>query len=222
MAIRTFGKTASETNFMFGKLPVFFKVNDSYKDGNDEGLLERYLEIFCAEIDGELSPYIDEVLDITDAEALSGLTRDNPTELLTHISELFGDPPDIGTGLAYSGDEDNYIALIRYIANILRTRGTTKSLEYFLALYDYEIDTLTESTDTIGIYDATPTVLEYDSGSEYDGGFTFYSGWDLVITDQAGTATKSPPQAWLDDYLKPAIQTFISPIWAELGTLTYV
>ena len=90
MAIRVFGKTASKPNFMFGRLPHYFKENDSYKDVNNEGLLERYLEIFCAEIDTEVSPYIDELLDITDAEALSGLTRDNPTELLIHISELFG------------------------------------------------------------------------------------------------------------------------------------
>ena len=125
----TFGKTSSKPNFLFGKLPYYFKENDSYKDGNDEGLLERYMEIFCAEIDNELSPFIDEVLDITNAEALSGLTRDNPTELLQHISELFGNPPDVGIGETYSGDEDEYIILLRYIVHILRTKGTRKSLE---------------------------------------------------------------------------------------------
>ena len=42
-----------------------------------------------------------------------------------------------------------------------------------------------------------------------------------MITDKPGTGTKSPPQAWLDNYLKPALQNFIVPIWAELGSLTY-
>lgn len=217
----TFGKTSTKPNFLFGKLPHYFKENDSYKDGNDEGLLERYLEIFCAEIDNEVSPYIDEVLDITDAEALSGLTRDNPTELLIHISELFGNPPDIGTGESYSGDEDEYIVLIRYIIYILQTKGTRKAIEYYLAIYGYEITTLTESGSTITTYDETPTVGEYDDDGVYDEGFIFYSGFDLVITDLPGTGTKSPTQAWLDDYVKPAIQNFIAPIWAQLGSLTY-
>jgi len=209
----TFGKTASKPNSLFQKLSHYFKENDSYKDGNDEGLLERYLEIFCAEIDNEVSPYIDEVLSITDAEALSGLTRTNPTELLIHISELFGNPPDVG-------DEDEYIILIRYIKHILQTKGTVKALEYFLAIYNYEIDTLTES----GIIDDTYDVpIKYDNSKEYDGGigFIFYSGYDLVITDLAGTTPKNPTQTWLDNYLKSAIQQFISPIWAILGTLTY-
>lgn len=217
----TFGKTASTPNFLFGKLPYYFKENDSYKDGNDEGLLERYLEIFCAEIDNEVSPYIDEVLDITDASALSGLTRDNPTELLIHISKLFGNPPDVGTGEAYSGGEAEYIILIRYIRQILQTKGTVQSLIYYLAIYGYEIDTLTPEAPSLISYDVTPTALKYDDSYEYDVGFVFYSEFDLVITDVAGTGTKSPTQAWLNDYLKPAIQQFISPIWAELDSLTY-
>lgn len=217
----TFGKTVDKPNSLFQKFPYYFKENDSYKDGNDEGLLERYLEIFCAEIDNEVSPYLDEVLNITDAEALSGLTRENPTELLIHISELFGNPPDIGTGLSFSGDEDEYIILIRYIRHILQTKGTVKALEYFLAIYNYEIDVLTESSVTASHYDETPTVLEYDQGVEYDKGFVFYSGYDLAITDLAGIPPQSPTQTWLDNYLKPAIQQFISPIWATLGTLTY-
>jgi len=219
-----FGKTASKPNFLFGKLPQFFKENDSYKDGNDEGLLERYMEIFCAEIDAEVSPYISELLDITDAEALPNLTRANPTELLQYLSELFGNPPDVGTTATYAGGpdpEDEYITLIRYIRHILQTKGTIKGIIYFLAIYGYEIDTLTESETTTAHYDETPTPIEYDGGSQYDLGFTFYSGYDLVITDKPGTGTKNPTQAWLDDYLKPALQNLVSPIWAELGTLTY-
>lgn len=217
----TFGKTVDKPNFLFKKLPHYFKEKDSYKDVNDEGLLERYFEIFCAEIDNEVSPYIDEVLDITNAEALSGLTKTNPTDLLIHISELFGNPPDVGTGQLYSGDEDEYIILIRYIRGILQTKGTVKALEYFLAIYNYEIDILTESSVTASHYDETPTALKYDNGVEYDKGFVFYSGYDLAITDLAGTSVKNPTQAWLDNYLKPAIQQFISPIWATLGTLSY-
>lgn len=217
----TFGKTATKPNFLFGKLPHYFKENDSYKDGNGEGLLERYLEIFCTEIDNKVSPYIDELLDITDAEALSGLTRENPTELLTHISELFGNPPDIGIGTAYSGGESEYIVLIRHIIHILQTKGTKKSIDYYLAIYGYKVTSLTESISTINTYDVVPAAGEYDDAGVYDEGFIFYSGFDLVITDLPGTSTKNPTQTWLDGYVKPAIQNFIAPIWAQLGSLTY-
>jgi len=217
----TLAKTVTKPNFLFGKFPNYFKENDSYKDVNGEGLLERYLEIFCLEIDNKFSPSIDEVLDITNAEALSGLTRDNPTELLIYISALFGNPPDVGIGQSYSGGEDEYIILIRYITHILRTKGTKKSLEYFLAIYGYMIDTFTENEVTLTSYDEYPDPLLYDDGPLYDIGFTFYSGYDLVITDLPGTGSKNPPQAWLDNYLKPTIQNFINPIWAQLESLTY-
>lgn len=218
----TFYKTANKPNFLFGKLPRYFKENDSQKDLNGEGLLERYLAIFCLEIDEEISPFLDEVLDITNAKALSGLTRDNPTELLNHIAEIFGNPPDIGIGTAYSGGELEYINLISHISHILKTKGTVKSLEYFLAIYGYAIDSIIENTITSKSYDETPVALKYDDGPTYDVGFTFYSGYDLVITDYPGTSVKNPTQGWLDDYLKPAIQNFISPIWAQLGSLTYI
>ena len=222
----TFGKTATKPNIMFGKLSQYFKENDGgskvVSGYEGEGTLERYLEIFCAEIDDGVSPYIDELLDITNAEALTGLTRDDPTELLNHLSELFGNPPDVGTGELYSGDEDEYIVLIRYIRHILQTKGTIQSLAYYLAIYGYQINTLTESSITSKRYDESPTPIKYDDSSIYDVGFTFFSGYTLVIEDIPGTTTKSPTQGWLDDYLKPAIQNFINPIWATLGSLTYV
>lgn len=221
----TFGKTSTKPNFLFGKLPLYFKTDDSYKDGNDEGLLERYLEIFCAEIDNEVSPYVDELLDITDAEALPNLTRDNPTELLTHLSELFGNPPDVGTTDNWAGGPDpepEYITLIRYIRHILQTKGTVKALEYYLAIYGYEIDTLTESSSTGATYDVSPTPLKYDNSLKYDVRFIFYSEFDLVITDKAGMVhSPVPTQSWLDNYLKPAIQNFLCPMWATLDSLTH-
>lgn len=210
----TFGKTASKPNFLFGPLPNYFKEKDSYKDGNNEGLLERYLEIFCTEIDNELSPYLDEVLSITDAEQLSTLKSPTSDDLIQHLSSLFGNPPDIGS-------EIQYIKLIRYIKYILQTKGTLQALIYYLAIYDYEIDNLTESAVEAKIYDLSPTPLAHDSGGTYDVGFIFYSGYDLIITDKAGTSTKNPTQSWLDNYLKPAIQKFINPIWAELGIISY-
>lgn len=215
----TFGKTSSKPNYLFSRLPHYFKANDSYKDVSNEGLLERFLEIFCLELDGQLSPYIDEVLDVTNIEALSGLTSPTANDLADHIISLFGNPPDIGTGVSYSGGEENYIKLIRYIIHIFKHKGTSKGLELFLALYGYEVSTLSETIADTNLYD---TGKIYDNDLYYDSGFLFYSSFSLVITDKPGMGTKEPTQAWLDNYLKPAIQNFISPIWAQLNNLTYV
>lgn len=210
----TFGKTSTKPNHLFGKLPYYFKGNDTYKDGNDEGLLERYLQVFCAELDAEVSPYIDELPDIVDAEALSGLTRSDPLEFLNVISDVFGNPPDIGT-------EAQYITLLRHVVWILKTRGTKRSLELFLAIFGYAINTMTEAAATDISYDVEPTALEYDDSLIYDVGFNFYSNWNLVIEDYPGTTTGDPGSTWLD-LLKDAIQQFISPIFATLIEVTYV
>ena len=207
----TFGKTASRPNYLFGKLPVYFKVNDSYKDGSNEGLLERYLQTFCVEIDEMLSPSIDSIGLITDAESQGLLPGNGHGDFIIHIAELFGNPPNIGTN-------DQYKVLIRHIMEIIQSKGTTHSLKLFLAIYGYKIYSISESSITMNKYDQEDITM--DSIYTYDVGFIFYSGWDLVITDYDGTGTKNPNAPWLA-LLKEAIQTFITPIFAELKTLTY-
>jgi len=218
----TFGKTSSKPNHLFGKLPPYYKENDSYKDINGEGLLERYLQIFCAELDDNLTPYVDDLSNIINTDNISSITRENPLELLQYISEFWGNPPDIGTGETYSGNEDNYIELLKNMPHLNSYKGTTQGIEYYLNLYSYTIDTITETSVSFVRYDETPTPLQYDNGVEYDTKFIFFSDFELVITDKSGTGPKNPPQSWLDDYLKPAIQNFISPIWAILNSVTYV
>jgi len=210
----TFGKTSSKPNYLFGKLPYYFKGNDTNKDGNDEGTLERYLQIFCAELDAEVSPPIDDLLSIVDAEALSGLSIDDPMKFLNVISDVFTNPPDIGT-------ENQYVTLLRHLVWILKTRGTRKSLLLFLAVYGYTIADLIEEAATPVIYDLTPTPLIYDDGDYYDPGFAFYSEWSLVITDYPGTTTGNPGSTWLN-LLKEAIIQFIAPIFSTLTSVTYV
>jgi len=210
----TFGKTSSKPNFLFGKLPNYFKENDSYKDGNNEGLLERYLEIFCAEIDDKVSPYIDSVLEIRDAEALNGFPHTDPMQFLNYIASDLGNPPDIGT-------EEQYIALLRHIRLIFQTKGTITSLKLFLALYGYAVSSLSNIVFVTRKYDETPTPLKYDDSLIYDEELIFYSDCTLIITDYPGTTTGDPGSDWLD-LLKEALQKFIFPIFANIVSITYV
>lgn len=214
----TFAKTSSKLNYLFGLLPSWFKQEDSYVPNlvpgyENEGFLERYMEIFCLEIDNKLSPYLDGVGLLVDAASLSDLPHDDPNIFLTHIAADLGNPPDIGTII-------QYINLLVNTRLINQHKGTRKGVELFLAVFGYEITNLMESSILVKKYDATPTPLKYDSGVQYDYGFTFYSGWDLEITDVPGTGTKNPSSLFLD-LLKESIQRYISPVFATLNNLTY-
>lgn len=218
--MRTFGKTATEPNYLFGLLPYYFKDQDNgskvISGYEGEGTLERYLEIFGAEVDDELSEYIENVGYIVDALGLTNLphSAEKQLDFLTPISDTLSRPPDIGT-------TDQYKNLLRHIRQIHQTRGSKKSLELFLALFGYAIDDLTEETKAVNTYDGTPDVMNYDVGGLYDYGLSIRSGFDLVITDYPGTTTGDPGSTWLD-LLKDAIQSFIAPIKCIVYTVTYI
>jgi len=214
----TFSKTTSKPNYLFGLLSHYFKANDTYVPNvvtghTTEGLLERYLEVFCEEIDGEVAPYIDNISYLYDATKLSSLPHSDPSRFLDYLALLYNNPPNIGT-------ETQYKNLLRYMRLILQTKGTKQGLLYFLAIYGYTVETLTETSATITYYDSLPTSLDYDSGAHYDSGFSFFSGWDLVITDLPGATPNTPSGPWLI-LLKEAIQKFISPIFATLNSISY-
>lgn len=218
--MRIFAKTSTRSGYLFGLLPSRFVEKDSYKNNpaatgyTEEGLLERFLEIFCLEIDNELSPYIDDIGLLVDASQLPNLPHDDTSKFLIPLAADLGNPPDIGT-------EDQYKTLLINSRLINQHKGSKEGVSLFLAVFGYEISDLTQSEVSAKSYDATPTVLKYDSGLQYDAGFIFYSGWDLIIADVPGTGTKNPTQDFLDS-LKEAIQKFISPVFATLGTVTYV
>lgn len=217
--MKIFSKTPSSPNYLFGLLPQRFVEEDNYKPNSvteytEEGLLERFLEIFCLDIDNNLSPYIDDIGLLVDASQLSSLPHTDPDKFLNHLAEDLGNPPDIGT-------TDQYKNLLVNTRLINQHKGSKTGLSLFLAVFQYKISSITESEVSAKNYDSTPTVLQYDSGVQYDYGFTFYSGWDLIITDMDGTGPKNPSAAFLE-LLKEAIQKYISPVFATLGSLTYV
>lgn len=218
--MRIFGKTSTAPNYLFGLLPHYFKDQDNgAKDVSGyigEGRLERYLQIFCAELDDELSDYIEDVGFIVDALGLDNLphSAEKQLDFLIPIADTLSKPPDIGT-------VDQYKNLLRHIRQIHQTRGSKESLLLFLALFGYTISDLDEETQAVKTYDGDPWMMEYDKGGLYDYGLLIKSGFDLVITDYPGTTTGDPGSTWLD-LLKEALQQFIAPIGCIVYSVTYV
>jgi len=140
-------------DWFFNKLPAYFKQEDSYKDANGEGLLERYLRIYGLEIDEEIIPQIENYLDIIDP-----LICDE--KFLNLIAYQLGNPPD------FFGNTSLYRKFLSIIIQIYKIKGTRKSYIQLFALLGYTVDLImfypTDSVyDNEEIYDDEPLVL-YD------------------------------------------------------------
>lgn len=136
-------------DFMFSRLPLYFKVNDTYKNSEGKGLLERYLSAFGYELDFEIIPKLECYLEIIDASIAE-------PQYLNHISDVLGNPPDIFQ------DENIYRNLLRYILSVYKIKGTKKAYELFFQILGFNVL----------IEEIPPTQEEYnyDIAGEYDKG----------------------------------------------------
>lgn len=133
--------------FIIGNLPSYIIDQDSYKDAQGKGLLERYLGIFADYIDTELYPQINDYLNIVDASICG-------EQYLNHLSDVLGNPPDIFK------NEEQYRNLLSYIVSVYKIKGTKAAYELFFNILGYKIE----------IEEVLPDLLSYiyDGNSDYD------------------------------------------------------
>ena len=160
----TVKNSKSYTTWFLYCLNDYFFEEDTNKDIYGEGTLTRYLGMLGSEIDENIVPYIECLLNIVDAQ-----TTDS--KFLNHLAEVLGSPPNI------TFDEQSFRNLLTYIISIYKVKGTRKSYELFFGLLGYNIQLIElpineniNSYDKEGKYDTT---LNYDSDScqscsEYD------------------------------------------------------
>jgi hypothetical protein len=195
-------------NYIFSLFPEFYKDNDSYKDINGEGLLERYTQIFGEEIDEKIIVFAEEFtknVDMFECDA----------KFLNHIAYALGNPPDV------LSDEDKYRKLLSYIVSVYKIKGTKRSYELLFNILGYNVSVI-EHLPCEGYY--------YDMGYTYDEEGVIYdkfccpcSQYEIAFSsqdDDCETATINPiSQTILDNLYK--IIFFIEPINAKLLSLTY-
>ena len=121
------GKPKTSEPWFFKFLPPYFKMNDTYKDAQGQGLLERYLSAFDPEVLLETFPNINKYLDIIDVRTCA-------PKFLTHISDVLGNPPDI------FDDEDKYRNLLAYIVSVYKIKGSIESYELFFDILGFDIE----------------------------------------------------------------------------------
>jgi phage tail-like protein len=154
-------------NFFFGQLPVYYKVNDTYKDSADRGLLERYLEIFGLELDEEIIPLIDDYLKIINP-------FETPDKFLTTLGYTLGSPPDL------TGDPTKYAKLLAYIIAVYKIKGTARSLELLFELLGYNIS-IVEYPESTAILMDTGALM--DDGNTFDSGCATCSDYEVIINN---------------------------------------
>jgi len=151
--------------FLFGQLPVYYKLKDTYKNNNDEGLLERYLEIFGLELNQEITPMVENYLDIIDP-----FTTD--AKFLNDLAYTLGSPPDL------LGNPNQYAKLLAYIIQIYKIKGTAKALELLFALLGFTISVI-EFAPSATVYMDDSKIM--DDGHIMDGGCPSCSDYEVII-----------------------------------------
>jgi hypothetical protein len=147
-------------DWFFRQYPDWHQNNDVNKDTNGEGTWQRYLQVVGLELDEEFIPYMENFLDVVDP-----FKADD--KYLPLIAGILGSPPSIGSNDLYRKVLANAIA-------IYKVKGTKTSYEIFFNLLGinisiYEILPKKKITyDQPGvIYDASPSLLKYDSFCDY-------------------------------------------------------
>lgn len=182
--------------YFFNHLPGFFKLQDSYKDAQDRGFLERFLEVFQEETES----YI-----VTSESLANVIFPDHTPE--THLSllaGLYGNPPDSFQDLSY------YRKILKLIPFINRHKGTILGVQRFFRVMDMLIDFIEHPKPT-HYYDH---ITFYDIGANYDSDQNVCVEYSIEIHDFGGLVdpTSSVHLQNLDDILNYLLPVYMRKI----------
>jgi hypothetical protein len=150
-------------DWLFDKLPIYYHLNDSYKDANDKGLLKRYLENIGEDLDNNILPLIDNLLDVIDPTTQASTNY----KFINHLAYTVGSPPDIFLG--DPAQAAKYAKLVNHIVSIYKIKGTKKSFVSFFALLGYTVSIIEWPLEKPTLYDnesQMDTLLQMDKGCQ--------------------------------------------------------
>ena len=196
-------------DFFWKQLTDYHLENDTYKDGNDKGLLVRYLSIFGIELQNEVVDRLENIINELDPHTASN-------EFLSEIAYAVGRPSDILL------DIDRYRILLTQIISIYQIKGTAPSYRLLFNLLGMSVDIIEHFPDDV-VYD-NDIIYDDDGGDAvvYDEtkceiGCIDYS---LVYDNNPGFNV-APLSPQLEANLKLMIQDFIEPIDCNIRAMIY-
>lgn len=166
---------------IFNELPYYYQHNDTYKDSEGKGILERFIGVCANYFDTEVMPDIDNFMDCLDVD------RANPI-FLNYIWEYFGFFPYsygiITHGEPYTKENfkkwmkesrgypaSDYRKILKYAISLYKIRGTKKFYEILGRLYFVKIslvESITNYEDQGNPQGNGNTTVRYDVMSHFD------------------------------------------------------
>lgn len=123
-------------DWLFENYPGYFKENDTYKNSEGKGLLERFISELGRDFDTYIIPKVRDFLSIHDS-----LTTDDI--YIAYLAWALGNPPDTFTH--YPGHEDDYRQVLKYLVEINKVKGTKQGFDMLFSLLGVTVN-LTEVT----------------------------------------------------------------------------
>lgn len=202
-------------------LPKGFKDNDSYKDSQGAGLLERLTDIICDELDNEVLPKLEGAKYLTSPMDITKIPGANYEGLLSYIGWLWGSIPYITFQ-----DLETYQIYLGYAIWIHKNRGNIKAINMFLSLFGLEVNLDNpRSYQSLRVgksyrYDEPnrfyDTDIIYDYNTDWGtGGCTNCAKEYILITMAKGANYRYYDREFLE-HLTKVIENYLVPINVEL------
>lgn len=153
-----------DLNNLINLLPSYFKKKDTYKDEQGRGILERFLSVCGDYFKNEITPEIDNILDVMDLDfKTSSLPSDDPRKKYEHLFlnnlwEFLGEIP-YGYSALYNNINPNNPwmtnaslipradcrRLLKYTISLYKIRGTVDFYNILLRFYGFSCKVLDPS-----------------------------------------------------------------------------
>ena len=169
-------------------IPQYFKNRDTYKDSNDKGVLERFLDICGDYFDSHIIPDIQGLLDLIDIDTTDEIFLNYIWEFLGQIPYSYGCMVDAKKfelyrkpySTNYEGIWKTYASevpkadsrrLLKYAISLFKIRGTNEFYNILMRFYGFNCVVI-DPTDTSE--SVTDIIKCYYDQDEYDGEFVKY------------------------------------------------
>lgn len=179
--------------------PYYYKDNDTYKDSEGKGILERFIEVCSEYLDKEVMPDIDNFMDIIDVDK-------TPDIFLNYLWEYFGYIPYaygvLTRGEPYTPEnvarwlnnptgfpKADTRAVLRYAISLYKIRGTEVFYTILGRFYGVRFELIPNGTldeegeehtgeDVIVVsYDNVVSIYTKTEGEQFRAGYRFSDCW---------------------------------------------
>jgi len=190
--------------FFFGALPDYFYHQDSNKDINGQGFLERFSKALKQEMESYLSS-ISNLSYLNDPDNV-------PETYIPFLSSFWGNPPKIAEVIP------PFRKVLKNIVNLYQIKGTEDGVVKYFALWGIEAQVIFHEESFV--YDDGS---QYDTDLKYDQACLYCRDYDLYLEDPDGVLFELADEATVAEKTLNIISVmgFILPINARLRTLYY-